>query len=462
MTTRLSDTIRIWAISTAAPADTTLFFATLLVVSMAVSPFLLAMAMWGLVVTAFWQVVRETPRGPERRWWRILVRSFRNLFHQPACSALLLLLLVPVASGLWSEDHAYWLERVRVRLPFLVLPWVFANLPRLGERRHRLLLYILVWAMAVMCVGVAINFFLHETEIMHAMYQGRPMPVPRNHIRFSLMVATSVLAGAWLWQNRFFWRYAGERMALAVVVVFLFGFAHFLAVRSGLIALYAALFFLAVRWAWRSRRWGVALAAGLAAVCLFWGAVRTVPSLRQKWAYTVYDWQQYRQGAGATYSDSERWISMKSGWLIWQEHPWIGVGTGDLPKETEKTLTQYFPRYQGAPKLPHNQFLYLLAGTGLSGLCFSLFAFLYPVFAHRDKRALFYAFQVMVLASFLVEYTIETAMGVAWYLFFTLWLGGSVRDIKAFFKPTPAQTAPHPKSAAPRRSLFAKATRGAG
>jgi hypothetical protein len=27
----------------------------------------------------------------------------------------------------------------------------------------------------------------------------------------------------------------------------------------------------------------------------------------------------------------------------------------------------------------------------------------------------------MALVSFLVEYTIETAIGVAWYLFFTLW-----------------------------------------
>ncbi|MFN0014456.1 MAG: O-antigen ligase family protein [Saprospiraceae bacterium] len=422
MTTRISDTIRTWITSANAPADAALFFAALLVVSMAVSPFLLATAMWGLVVVGFWHVVRETPNGPKRHWWRILVQSFRNLFRQPAHSVLLLLLLVPFASGLWSDDQAYWLERARVRLPFLVLPWVFANLPRMDERRYQILLYTLVWAMVVLCVGVAINFFLHQTEIMHAMYEGRPMPVPRNHIRFSLMVATAVLAGAWLWHNRFVWRYAGERTVLAVAVVFLFGFAHFLAVRSGLIALYAALFFLAVRWTWRSRRWGMALAAGLVAACLLWGAVRTVPSLRQKWEYTVYDWQQYRQGTGATYSDSERWVSMKSGWLIWQDNLWIGVGAGDLPQETEKALTRHFPNYQGATKLPHNQFLYLLAGTGLAGLGLSLFAFLFPVFAHRDKRALFYAFQVMVFTSFLVEYTIETAMGVAWYLFFMLWL----------------------------------------
>jgi len=428
MTTRFADTIRTWVRRSDAPADAMLFFAVLLVVSLAISPFLLSAAMWFLVFTAFWQAARNMPAGQGSALWRVLRYSFGNLFRQPELTVFLLLLAVPAMSGLWSDDDRYWLERVRVRLPFLVLPWAFANLPPLGERRHRLLLYNLVWALVVMCIGVVVNFFLHRPEIMQAMYQGRPMPVPRNHIRFSLMVATAVLAGAWLWQQRFVWRYVWERHALGFAVLFLFGFAHFLAVRSGLAALYAALLFLGVRWAWQRRRWGTVLVVAFAAGIVFWGAVRTLPSLKQKWEYTVYDWQQYRQNKGATYSDSERWVSMQTGWLIWQEHPWLGVGAGDLPDETEKTLTEHFPNYRSTPKLPHNQFLYLLAGTGLLGLMLSLCAFLYPVFAYRGGQAIFFAFQVMVFVSFLVEYTIETAMGVAWYLFFTLWFmrGGRV------------------------------------
>lgn len=420
--TPVADTLRAWVRRSDAPADAMLFSAFLLVVSLAVSPFLLSVAMWFLVFTAFWQAARSVPAGQGNTWWRILTYSFGNLFRKPGLAVFLVLLAVPVLSGLWSDDNGYWLERVRVRLPFLVLPWAFANLPAADERRHRLLLYGLVWTLVILCIGVAVNFFLHRPEIMQAMYQGRPMPVPRNHIRFSLMLATAVVAGAWLWQRRFVWRYAWERNALGFAVLFLFGFAHFLAVRSGLVALYAAIVFLGLRWAWQRRRWGTVLAAALVAGGVFWGAVQTLPSLKQKWEYTVYDWQQYRQGKGATYSDSERWISMQAGWLIWQKNPWLGVGAGDLPAETEKVLAEQFPHYHATPKLPHNQFLYLLAGTGLLGLVLSLFAFLYPVFTFRGERALFVAFQVMVFVSFLVEYTIETAMGVAWYLFFTLWL----------------------------------------
>lgn len=382
--------------------------------------------MWGLVFVAFWHRVRETPSLAKPFGWKsvpvVLANSFHRLFHQPVYAFFVLLLVAPALSGLWSADQAYWLERTRVRLPFLVLPWAFANLPDLSRRQYALVLYIVVWWMALLCIGVGINFALHKTEIMHAMYQGRPMPVPRHHIRFSLMVATAVLAGAWLWQQRFVWRYAWERVALGGVTVFLFGFMHFLSVRSGLFALYAALVFAAARYVVQTRRWGPALALLVLLAATPWIAVQTLPSLKQKFEYTLYDWGQYRQGEGETYSDAERWISLKTGWLIWRDHPWLGVGAGDLPRETTRVLAEHFPHYLPTPKLPHNQFLYILAGTGLLGLALSLLAFLYPLTHTRAARQyLFSAFQVMIFASFLVEYTIETAMGVAWYLFYTLW-----------------------------------------
>lgn len=404
-----------------APADAVVPCALLTIVGMALSPFLLSIAIWGWVGIAFWQCSRDMPPGVGPSGWRMLVCSFRNLFRQPALAALALLLLVPALSGLWSADHAYWLERVRVRLPFLVMPWAFANLPFLDTRRLHAVLYLLVGIMAVICLGVLGNYFLHRQEIMQAMFEGRPMPVPRNHIRFSLLVSTAVLAGMYLWRQRVIWQFDRARWILGGCTLFLFGCVHFLAVRSGLIALYAALFFLSLRWAWQGRRWGWMFLAPVIAGFVLWGAVQTLPTLHQKWGYALYDWQQYRQGKGASYSDSARWVSMQAGWRIWQAHPWLGVGAGDLPAAIRETTAAYFPQYRAAPKLPHNQFLYLLAGTGLLGLFFSLYAFLRPVFAYRGGQALFYAFQCMVLVSFLVEYTIETAIGAAWYLFFTLW-----------------------------------------
>ena len=374
--------------------------------------------MWGLVFTAFWHLSRLS--GGWR--WSLLPDSFQRLFRKPALSVLLLLLLIPTISGLWSEDTGYWLERVRVRLPFLVLPWVFANLPPLRKSQLQLVLYIFVWWMVLLGLGVMINYFLHQDVIIQAMHEGRPMPVPRNHIRFSLMTATAVLAGGWLWIDRFKWRYTWESGALASAVVFLFVFCHFLSVRSGIAALYLALIFTLIRYVWLTRRWKLAVVFFALLFAAPWIAVRTMPSLEKKVAYMVYDWERYSNQSGENYSDAERWVSLKTGWLIWQEAPWLGVGAGDLRQEVAQSVADNFPGYVKTPKLPHNQFLYILTGTGILGLILSLIAFLYPLSRRQYQRHyLFISFQIMLFASFMVEYTIETAMGVAWHLFFSLW-----------------------------------------
>ncbi len=408
------------------PARLAVFSACVVVVSMPVSPFLLSLGMWGLVFSALWHRARLTAAADASLRGlslvgRSLVDSFRVfLAHRPLVM-LGLLLLIPFVSGLWSEDQGFWLERVRVRVPFVVLPWAFANLPPLSQRQYDTVLYLLVWTMALLGIGVCINYALHEDQILEAMEHGKPIPVPRNHIRFSLMVATAILSGAWLWVRGFVLRYAWERLLLAIALVFLVGFIHFLSVRSGLAVLYAGVLFALARWTWSTRRWGVALAAVVGIILLAGISFWVFPSMQEKWGYTAHDWEHYQHEDGANYSDSERWVSLEAGWMLWQANPWLGVGTGDLPAEMKRTVEERFPEHAQTFKLPHNQFIYLMAGTGLLGLLGSLLAWSGLLFSCQRRCWLFGIFQVMLLASCMVEYTIETSAGVAWSLFYSLW-----------------------------------------
>ncbi|MCY7327427.1 MAG: O-antigen ligase family protein [Saprospiraceae bacterium] len=407
------------------PADLLFYSALLLVLSMMFSPFVLSLSMWGLVFAAGWESVekaRPTAAPGQNIWLLGLRQALLRWVRQPVLLAFFLLLLVPAVSFFWSENVSFWAERTRVRIPFLVLPWTFANLPTLTLRRYQLVLYALVWMLVLTCIGVAINFAQNATVILEGLNHGRPIPVPRNHIRFNLLLATGILAGGWLWSQRFRWRYTWERGALAVAIIFLFGFLHFLSVRSGIAALYAALIFTVLRFLLHTRRWGVGLAALVLIAVIPWLALRSIPSLQQRISYMIYDWEQYQKDAGDDYSDSERWISLSAGLELWRVHPLLGVGAGDLPTEIQHVVNQEFPNYTVAPKLPHNQFVYLLAGTGLWGLLLSLVAFIAPLTEVRSRRFyLFSVFQIMIFISFLVEYTIETAIGVAIYLFYLLW-----------------------------------------
>jgi O-antigen ligase len=154
-------------------------------------------------------------------------------------------------------------------------------------------------------------------------------------------------------------------------------------------------------------------------------AVENIPSLRMRVAYMRYDWLQYQSDSGASYSDSERWVSLKTGWKIWEEHPALGVGAGDLQQEVRRVTTEVFPDYAATPLLPHNQWIHILASTGILGLLLSIPGF-FALFAQKENRSnyLLLTFYAMAFLTFLIECTIENAIGVAWFLFFPLWFSG--------------------------------------
>lgn len=385
------------------------------------------MAMWGLVITGVWEAIGQwTDAHPHDSrgnvWAGGLRTAFTNYLRQPALVCLSLLLLVPALSFFWSLDIAYWWTRTRVRLPFFVLPFAFANLPQLSKRDLCMVLYLLVWVMVLFCIGVWINYGLDYENIQEGLAQGHSIPVPRHHIRFNLILVTAILSGGWLWWQRFVWRYPEERRYLGGAVLFLFYFLHVLSVRSGMAALYIALFYTALRFIWRTRRWktGVVVLVGMAALPFL--ALKTLPSLQTKIEYTLHDWNQYRAGLGDDYSDAERWVSLSIGWQLFREAPWLGIGAGDLPMEVQRVANDHFSHYTIEPKLPHNQFIYILAGTGLLGLLASCIAWFATIFEGNNRGFyLFSAFQFVVFVSFLVEYTLETSIGVTFYLFYLLW-----------------------------------------
>ncbi len=379
--------------------------------------------MWLLVFASWWHTSIHLNRSlrEAQTWWLVLQVSFQRLYQQKVLLVFTLLLLAPALSVFWSEDARYWLRLVQTRLPFLVLPWAFANHPPFSDKQLKSVLYLFVWFMTAVCIAVGINFLLHYDAIVEGLGRGNPVPVPRSHVRFSLILATSILSGAWLWQQKFWLKTAWERHFLGGAVVFLFVFIHILSVRSGLFSLYAAMFFAAIWYIWKSRRWMTGLAVlGLMAGGL-WTAVATIPSLKMRVAYMKWDWGRFQhEDDGHLYSDAGRWISLRSGWELWRENPVLGVGAGDLLTETNRMTAQLYPSYAEDPKLPHNQFLFIMASTGILGILLSLIAFFYSWY-HERNNFLYLGLQMMALASFLIECTLENAIGVAWFLFYSLW-----------------------------------------
>ncbi len=383
--------------------------------------FVLSQAMIFMVAIAVFE--RREGSLRLRESFKALPRLFRE---EPVWLIAMIPFFIVLISGFWTEDYAYWLERLRIKLPFLFLPLSFAALRDYLKARHRsLALYLFALVMLAGCLYVLATYVLHYEEIFQGLSRGKAMPTPSNHIRFSLALAYAVFVAAWLARKKFWVWHEVEVKWLWALSVFFFLFLHFLSVRSGLLSLYAALLYWAFRQIFSSE-------AGSALRRLAWGSLvvvvlfpflsyRFVPAFRQKMDYMRWDLQQYFSGSTEMpSSDSDRLRSLEVGWAVARKHIFFGVGAGDVSMEVRR---EYARRYGGKveAKMPHSQWVSYLVGTGWAGLLVFLYSFFYPLFEGRRYRdVLFVSFWLIVLVSFFVENTLENNFGVSFYVMFLL------------------------------------------
>jgi len=202
--------------------------------------------------------------------------------------------------------------------------------------------------------------------------------------------------------------------------LFLFVFIHILSERSGILALYLALFVLAIYFVFLKKKYVFGLVGMAAIIALPIVAYKTVPSFKLKVDYAVWDYKQFQQGEGGQYPDSERLISMSAGLELGKENFLFGVGAGDLKKEMQHIYDNKLAGKYNF-RMPHNQLISIFAGTGIIGLIVFITAFFFPLFYKNNLRQpLFLALHAVVFMSFLMENTIENNFGISMYLFFLL------------------------------------------
>lgn len=143
--------------------------------------------------------------------------------------------------------------------------------------------------------------------------------------------------------------------------------------------------------------------------------------------YDVY--QKTGNPSGSSMMQRIEYIRASVG--IIQDHLFFGVGTGDLEdafnNQYEKMNTPLEKQYRYHA---HNQFLGITVALGLFGLCWFIFALIYPGIKTRAFSDYFYnAFFMMVVISMFSDDTIETQAGATLFaFFFSLLLFGRKRD----------------------------------
>lgn len=352
---------------------------------------------------------------------RNFAEKWNNFKANKSYLAITSIFLITAYSGLYSDLSPFYWERIRVALPFLILPITFSGLPTLSKRQSNYVLYFLLVAVSIASLGTLINYLSDYAFYNRGLEAGRPIPTPIHHIRFSLLIAFTIFVGAWLFLKKIVYKYIWERWLILGLTAFLFVFIHILSVRSGIVVTYVTLFISALIYIFKTNKFLLGASVIFVLIAAPFIAYQVVPSFKSRIAYAMYDFKNIQEGNLKNFSDGERMISYKAGFDIGNKHPWIGVGMGNLNHEIQQFYASEYPAF--AVKRPHNQFLFYYASIGIIGTMLFVMAFLFPFFYSLNYRdELILIFHIIVFLSFMVENTIGTAIGTAYYLFFLLFL----------------------------------------
>lgn len=148
----------------------------------------------------------------------------------------------------------------------------------------------------------------------------------------------------------------------------------------------------------------------------------------------LFEYSSYRiDGNPSGHSVFQRFEFWKAACGIIKEHPFAGVGTGDVKEAYALQYEKMNSKLDMNHRLRgHNQYLTMWVTYGVLGFLYFLMVVFYPVLNGNNRNTLFTAFAIIASMSFLTEDTLETQAGVMFFVFFYLFL-----LLRAQVKPEP-------------------------
>jgi O-antigen ligase len=335
---------------------------------------------------------------------------------------LTLLFMIPLVSGLWSNDHRVWLQVMQVKLPLLVLPFCVPAFTSLNLNARKILLWALM-ILLVLSMGQSVWWMMREQDRNYLGGAVMRVPMRDDHVRYAwlLVIGYAWLLGYWLWG------YVKNRVLVIGLLVMLAIFIHVLAAKTGIVGFYSVSGLFVIGY-FKKRLWVVGLLVMLPLIAWF-----TVPSFQQRVKFVRWDFQNYSRGNYVEgLNDAPRILSWRAAAEIIREHPSTGAGAGDARQAVQQWYSVHASLLKPYEQLlPANQMLIYGVYAGVAGLLAASFVLLMPLWMkpHR-KNILWLSFHLLAVLGFMYEIALEMQFGVAIYLVFSLIFLSEVKSQK--------------------------------
>jgi O-antigen ligase len=343
---------------------------------------------------------------------------FKNLQSNKSLLALIISFLVVIPSVIYSQNLEYFGLRVQILLPFLVMPFAFAQTEAFSENQKKWISYTFILGVLVTAIQALVYYYNHQYEVNQAYLESRVMPTAiSHHPTFSVMCAYSI----YLLYNVFkVEKNINLKFFLIAITLFLVVFLHIFSVRAGLMAFYLLVLLIVYEQIVIRKQYLLAIITGVLCVAIAVGTFLYSPTIRNKIANTQNDIENYKSGGSVNnQSLGSRVISYKNAIEITKNSSWLlGCGLGDIEDLNNDLFATKYPDVTKRI-IPHNQFLYYLASIGILGLLIFCGTFYYSLY-HNLKNLNLVAHYLVITVAFLIEAFLTTQLGVAFSILFLL------------------------------------------
>ena len=323
-----------------------------------------------------------------------------------------------LSSYVITENVEEWRAQLVRQLPWVALPLIMGLAVPLNAKQRQWVGQAYVYVAGAVAFATSIKYLLNQEYVHRLVVANQNMPSALGvfHIHFGIMLALAICFGIVIIAKVRLGKIAKWATVIAVANCVLT--LHLLAYRTGLLALYATV--LVAACTLLLRRPKVALAMLLLIVVVPVISYYSMESIRRRTIATVDDIEHFTQHRDINnYSIARRMAAWVNAGALVQQHPVLGVGPADT---FDAMMAQYDRRSFGLQYsnrvMLHNQYLHMLAGSGIVGLALWLWVLFRPLFK-RYLRAdpAIVSFIIVQATAMLVDSLLEMQLGLNIFLF---------------------------------------------
>ena len=336
---------------------------------------------------------------------------------RPILSVYLLLFIIYVFSGVYSENRDWYIFEIEKKLGLLILPLSFFVITISKNQKRNLLTVFAFSTVFWLIFCLILSFFkVYQTNDFSYLYMDKLAAwIDMLRVYFSLYIFFSLII---LWHDYVDSR-GNKALVLMSMLLCVLGMFLFMS-RIQLPVLFLFLCILMFQYFKNKGLLVSGILSLVALVSIFAGLIYFIQPLNQQFLGAIEKFHPKHAYTLDANGFNERLIFWKCSVELIKENLLLGVGIGDLYEELSTCYVNI-----GLPRLNrfncHNQYLQIWLSIGIIGFVtfISLLVFHFKR-AFRSKDIIYLAFLVVICLGFLTESLLELQRGIVFFVLISL------------------------------------------